>query len=118
MLMRALSVHIAHETAGAARTRHSLRPLTIEGRELIADLGRNAPRDREGVSSVIASEAKQSISPHEERMDCFVAYAPRNDGSGCLKRESEMCGQRTNHLRRPGLEPGPIRRGLNCREER
>jgi hypothetical protein len=22
---------------------------------------------------VIASEAKQSISPHEERMDCFVA---------------------------------------------
>src|SRR6266576_1822594 len=31
MLMRALSVHIAHETAGAARIRHSLRPLTIEG---------------------------------------------------------------------------------------
>jgi hypothetical protein len=29
MLMRALSVHIAHETAGAARTRHSLRPLNI-----------------------------------------------------------------------------------------
>src|SRR5882762_9041903 len=26
MLMRALSVHIAHETAGAARIRHSLRP--------------------------------------------------------------------------------------------
>jgi hypothetical protein len=23
--------------------------------------------------TVIASEAKQSISPHEERMDCFVA---------------------------------------------
>jgi hypothetical protein len=29
---------------------------------------------------VIASEAKQSIEPHEERMDCFVADAPRNDG--------------------------------------
>src|SRR3954468_3782072 len=27
MLMRALFVHIAHETAGAARTRSSLRPL-------------------------------------------------------------------------------------------
>jgi hypothetical protein len=46
--------------------------LSIEGGKLIADLGRNAPRDRKGVSSVIASEAKQSISPHEERMDCFV----------------------------------------------
>jgi hypothetical protein len=33
MLMRALFVHIAHETAGAARIRHSLRPLTIEGEE-------------------------------------------------------------------------------------
>src|SRR4029079_13748529 len=31
MLMRALSVHTAHETAGAARIRHSLRPLTTEG---------------------------------------------------------------------------------------
>src|SRR5258707_4805802 len=29
---------------------------------------------------VIASEAKQSISPGKERMDCFVASAPRNDG--------------------------------------
>jgi hypothetical protein len=25
---------------------------------------------------VIASEAKQSISPSKERMDCFVAFAP------------------------------------------
>ena len=28
---------------------------------------------------VIASEAKQSIAPPEELMDCFVANAPRND---------------------------------------
>jgi len=33
MLMRALSVHTAHETAGAARIRHSLRPLNRGGRE-------------------------------------------------------------------------------------
>jgi hypothetical protein len=33
MLMRALSVHIAHETAGAARIRHSLRPLISEDRK-------------------------------------------------------------------------------------
>jgi hypothetical protein len=30
-------------------------------------------------SGVIASEAKQSISPRKGRMDCFVARAPRND---------------------------------------
>src|SRR5665213_1147200 len=31
MLMRASTLSIAHETAGAARTRHSLRPLIDEG---------------------------------------------------------------------------------------
>ena len=41
MLVCALFVHIAHETAGAARTRSSLRPLTIEGEEFPANLGRN-----------------------------------------------------------------------------
>jgi len=34
MLMRALFVHTAHETAGAARIRHSLRPLFGEGEEI------------------------------------------------------------------------------------
>jgi len=54
MLVCALFVHIAHETAGAARTRSSLRPLTIEGEEYPANLGRNARRERERVSTVIA----------------------------------------------------------------
>jgi hypothetical protein len=30
-------------------------------------------------NSVIASSAKQSMAQHKERMDCFVATAPRND---------------------------------------
>jgi hypothetical protein len=34
----------------------------------------------EGLETVIASEATQSMPRHEERMDCFVASAPRNDG--------------------------------------
>ena len=34
----------------------------------------------EATLTVIASEAKQSISPRKERVDCFVACAPRNDG--------------------------------------
>ena len=29
--------------------------------------------------TVIASEAKQSIGPHKERMDCLRRFAPRND---------------------------------------
>jgi hypothetical protein len=33
----------------------------------------------EATLTVIASEAKQSISPRKERVDCFVACAPRND---------------------------------------
>jgi hypothetical protein len=49
MLMRALSVHIAHEIAGAARIRHSLRPLTTEGEQFPANLGRNTSREREDV---------------------------------------------------------------------
>jgi hypothetical protein len=36
---------IAHETAGAARIRHSLRPLFEEGEEFPANLGRNTPRE-------------------------------------------------------------------------
>ena len=40
-------VHVAHETAGAARIRHSLRPLIGEGGKFLANLGRIAPRDRE-----------------------------------------------------------------------
>src|SRR6266404_1677746 len=32
------------------------------------------------IEAVIASAAKQSISPRKETMDCFVARAPRNDG--------------------------------------
>jgi hypothetical protein len=32
-------VHVAHEIAGAARIRHSLRPLTIEGGEYLQTSG-------------------------------------------------------------------------------
>jgi hypothetical protein len=31
------------------------------------------------LASVIASEAKQSMSPRNEKVNCFVAFAPRND---------------------------------------
>ena len=41
---------IAHETAGAARTRSSLRPLISRARNLVANLGRTAPRECGGAS--------------------------------------------------------------------
>jgi hypothetical protein len=41
---------------------------------------------------VIASEAKQSIPPHEERMDCFVASASRNDEQGVNPGHDDFLG--------------------------
>src|SRR6478752_5380058 len=67
MLMCALFLPIAHETAGAARIRHSLRPLFGEGERFFPQLGRSAPRERKSISAVIASEAKQSMSRHNDR---------------------------------------------------
>src|SRR5438105_2373837 len=40
---------LAHETAGAARTRHSLRPLFAEAQTNLHSSGEIAPRDREAV---------------------------------------------------------------------
>src|SRR3954454_20107984 len=45
MLVCALLVHIAHETAGAARTRSSLRPLFQRAGSFLANLGRNLRRE-------------------------------------------------------------------------
>jgi len=43
--------NLAHETAGAARIRPSLRPLISEGGKFKAKLGRHMPRDREALSA-------------------------------------------------------------------
>src|SRR5215217_1611074 len=46
MLMRALFVHTAHEIAGAARIRHSLRPLIGGGRNTCKPRAHRAARMR------------------------------------------------------------------------
>jgi hypothetical protein len=46
-------VHVAHETAGAACIRLSLRPLIGEGGKLIANLGHSKPRERERMSDCL-----------------------------------------------------------------
>jgi hypothetical protein len=49
MLVCVFLHHLARETAGAARTRSSLRPLISESGTLMANLARNTRRDREAV---------------------------------------------------------------------
>src|ERR1700733_11334220 len=49
MLVCVFLHHPARETAGAARTRSSLRPLIGEDAKETANPGRNAPRDRQAV---------------------------------------------------------------------
>ena len=60
----------------SSRPRHALT--RAEGGEKKTSSIFKQPK-RPNVEIVIASEAKQSILPNEERMDCFVASAPRND---------------------------------------
>jgi len=61
-----LFAQIARETAGAASTRSSLRPLFRRGPKEDANLGRNAPRECE--SSFSRHCARRSRSP-DERSD-------------------------------------------------
>jgi hypothetical protein len=62
--------------AGATGTRLSLRPLIWEGRCSCKNSSASRRENAEEcVDVVIASEAKQSISPSKERMDCFASLA-------------------------------------------
>jgi hypothetical protein len=49
----AICFTIARETAGAARTRSSLRSLKSEAPRIPANLGRHAPRDRYACLEVV-----------------------------------------------------------------
>src|SRR5206468_12619839 len=55
---------IARETAGAASTRSSLRPLFRRGPNEDANLGRSAPRDREIVSGAVARMSEATSGDH------------------------------------------------------
>jgi hypothetical protein len=45
------------------------------------------------IGIVIASVAKQSIGRHKEGMDCFVAFAPRNDGKHSFAISPQVCAR-------------------------
>src|SRR3954453_13180169 len=96
MLVCVFSHRFAHETAGAARTRHSPRPLVKEGGKRKAKLGRIGPRDRELMSiSVIARSPCDDLSAVARRAKAEAIHlaakrknglprrcAPRNDVVG------------------------------------
>ena len=68
----------AHDTAGAASTRSSLRPLFSEGKRRTS-LGRNMPRDRAAISSRHCEERMRRSNQHLHlRRDGLLRFA-RND---------------------------------------
>jgi len=77
MLVCALSVHIAHETAGAARIRHPCALCILEGESYLQTSGATRRGKAKSCCAVIASEAKQSILSLRRDMDCFAALARR-----------------------------------------
>ena len=82
MLVCAFLCAIAHETAGAARTRHSLRPLFLEGRRFSKPRAHRAARIAKHIHVIARSECERSnplSRSHSANMDCFAS--PRNDGS-------------------------------------
>jgi hypothetical protein len=63
MLVCVFLCKFAHETAGAARIRLSLRPLTGEGGKLLVKPGRHAPRERGGLPCLFR-RSKEGRSVH------------------------------------------------------
>src|SRR6266704_6883958 len=68
MLVCVFLCMFAHETAGAARTRLSLRPLVLSRAAIDAKLGRIAPRDREAVSADTRCLKIESADIYRARM--------------------------------------------------
>ena len=101
------------EAPASCNNRHSWPWVAAQGRDDVAAccsirFSKN--------SAVIASEAKQSFSPRNGRMDCFVASAPRNDGdltrlhSRCARRPSctsDLSLSRQRVQGRPGASSHP-----------
>src|SRR4051794_24620669 len=81
----AFLAQFAHEIAGAARIRHSLRPLFEEGGKFSADLGRDASREGENMSILRHGERSEEIHPSAcGAMVCFAALEMRWIGHGIL----------------------------------
>ena len=67
--MRALSVHTAHETSGAARIRHPLRPLISEGESYLQTSGAMRREIAKSYSVVIVREGGRSSIPETSMIE-------------------------------------------------
>src|SRR5450631_5887 len=110
MLMRALSVHIAQETSGAARIRHSPRPLSFEGKEISGKArARRAAGSRTHIQS--SSPANGSAEwPPDDRLRRATQYSrdaddrtekPQRTGSPTFAGDDSFVCSRTIHVCAP-----------------
>jgi hypothetical protein len=107
-----VSLHnFAHETAGAARIRHSPRPLLIQGANVLTQTSGELSREMANACLSMhvyqtslrgALATKQSISPRKGRMDCFVASAPLRKRFAFVAGNDGVETSATLHPRRPG----------------
>jgi hypothetical protein len=95
----ALFALIAHETAGAARIRHSLRPLNFEGEEFQANLGWNAPRECEATSATLT---------------CHARVKPGNDKGGVPDPPPSLSRRTTAVGRTQNLQKWPVSARTVC----
>ena len=81
---------IAHETAGAARTRSSLRPHVSMRANEDAKLGQTMSRERDAISTSLRAQRRNPCFSVRGEMDCFAALAMTWRGHGlCLVRRAK-----------------------------
>src|ERR1700730_2429377 len=111
MLVCVFYLHFARETAGAARTRLSLRPLLSRRVKDDANLGRIAPRDREAVFEIaptLSSLRKQGpittgLPCCAKAVDQHLSKQPPRRMGPCFRRDDSVSWLRLRFARNDGL---------------
>ena len=76
MLVCSFFSTIAHETAGAARIRHSLRPLDLEGGRNCKPRAQCVARMRNYFRVILTGRSAEDPCRHAETIDRFLSYSP------------------------------------------
>src|ERR1700704_6709298 len=83
-------MHIARETAGAARTRSSLRPLFSRGMYSVSLRAHRAARTRMYVRSPSLRGAKRRSNPFFARQDRLLRFARNDDNNDKMSPPSQQ----------------------------
>jgi hypothetical protein len=109
-----LVMHIAHETAGAARTRSSLRPLASEGTDEIANLGHSVCCENEDAHPVVIARldraTQYSRAPMMNTRGCGILDHPAFAGDDSFRWSDEKSPR---HCERSEAIQGP-KEELDC----